>query len=776
MYSQQKSQAVILANSPTNIANNQAQTSKSDMPLRIALFALPNAQSLQHALAKVSLSYLSLVEAQCNIVDITLNRFETDLHSAVHQLINDGSTEANSSAVLISNEQHCLLMLPALQAAKLKWPSHAILSSMQLAPLNTQSNTIQTLQNKAVLQAKLTHRQTDIKHHTYYGQNQDKKFAKLIAIINQLTTRTYQNNHHTAFWFSAPFKGRIATLTCVTSHDKSLPDSATCPLEAEKPVSSMLLSQGSHLADPKPLLDNSRLFFIITGENHTELNHKLVQLQTAINGSNSDIVQLMKHNLVNFTQQQHASKVGMDAAPTPPILTLVLQAKSSSALIQEITGMLTALPNALAQQKHYHTPAGSVFIPAPLGEKGLTFVYPGVGSIYSNMFNDLHVYFPTLFAQLEQEGPLSAMLQAEKVYCAHRHSAENQTVPTKTSAKLNDMSLAELAIAGVGSSYLFTQLLIQEFKLTPHFALGYSMGEAAMWASLGVWKAPHQFINQTLNSPLFTTMMSGPLTTVQQAWQNITPLQPALNCKDNPIQWNSFLVRANADEINALLPQYPRAYLAIIQGDTCIISGCEYQCSALLSTLKKRGIATNRVTAMHTPPAMLVHSELAKFYHQEVQSQSNKQAINTQFIVTSQAQAFSKQQRDDTIAITADNIAHSLADNYCQLLDFPTLVQKAQRKGAKLFLEVGADRQNTTLMDKIFKQNLKQQNPSHAMAINAKGGESITDILKVLAQLISHNVPVSIAPLLMSFKEDNPHSISPLSHDLFDKGEVSVFS
>ena len=116
------------------------------------------------------------------------------------------------------------------------------------------------------------------------------------------------------------------------------------------------------------------------------------------------------------------------------------------------------------------------------------------------------------------------MLQAEKTYADDAQ----------------EMSLSELAIAGVGSSYLLTQLLCEEFKVQPDFALGYSKGEASMWASLNVWKNPHALIEMTQTSPIFTTAISGELTAVRQDWQLSS---------DESIQWNSFVVRSESTQL-----------------------------------------------------------------------------------------------------------------------------------------------------------------------------------------------------------------------------------
>ena len=176
-----------------------------------------------------------------------------------------------------------------------------------------------------------------------------------------------------------------------------------------------------------------------------------------------------------------------------------------------------------------------------------------------------------------------------------------------------------------------------------------------MWASLDVWQTPHGMINAPENSDIFNHAISGELTAVRRAWQ----------LKDNEsIVWNSFVVRADSNEIKALLPEFPRAYLAITQGDTCVIAGCETSCKALLATLGKRGIAANRVTAMHTAPAMLVHGQVQDFYTQALNADAEYSPIR--FISAAQ-----------TAPVTLDStsIGRAIADTFCSPLDFSALIQ-----------------------------------------------------------------------------------------------------
>ncbi|MGL4713493.1 MAG: PfaB family protein, partial [Shewanella sp.] len=349
-------------------------------------------------------------------------------------------------------------------------------------------------------------------------------------------------HHQAGYWFSGQHQARVLCLNLVAKTSNQTDESRHLN-------QSIVLTQGTQLAAPKTLVDENRLFVPISGDSINELKAKLFQLLSSLEVGALN-TSFASHQLAFWFERYNAN------AP----LALVLMAASIDDLKLEAKAMLAALENDAVrhQGQPFKTPAGSCFTAKPLGDAGLTFVYPGVGTVYANMFNNLHEYFPALYHQLEREGDLSAMLQSPLIYADE----------TKTAA---GMSLSQQAISGVGASYLFTKLLTQVFNIKPKMALGYSMGEAAMWASLDVWQTPHGMINATENSDIFNHAISGELTAVRRAWQ----------LADNEsIVWNSFVVRSGSHEIKALLPKFPRAYLAITQGDTCVIAGCETSCKA----------------------------------------------------------------------------------------------------------------------------------------------------------------------------------------------------
>ncbi|MCW8345648.1 PfaB family protein [Vibrio sp. ZSDZ65] len=675
------------------VPSNQA------MPLRIALLAQP-------AFAAELSADLSPLLASVEKITIG-DDFDSALNLAI-DAVNQGllvefiadPAERLPAGHLVSGAPARIWMLSALTAAKNKVHPHAYLAGMAVVEASDNVNTACETHSidRALAHAKRSNGDVSQQISTSVVTSEEK-FSALLSLIQSISGRTLANG----YWFTEPHKARVATLTFM--------DEASIN-NASSVSTSLVLTQATGLQPSKSLLSATRLMFVVSGTTQAELIARLTQLNDElVSARNSDhealtLTTLMHRNLTQFQSQSQ---------PVHSQANIVIQAASLEAALQEINALQQALPKVIADNSHYKTPAGSGFSPAPTSQGGVTFVYPGVGTVYPGMLREFHQYFPSLYARLEREGNLADMLRAEKTY----------------SDDAQEMSLSELAIAGVGSSYLLTQLLCDEFAVKPDFALGYSKGEASMWASLNVWKNPHALIEMTQTSPIFTTAISGKLTAVREDW-NLT--------ETDDIRWNSFVVRSDAASIESLLAEFPRAYLAIVQGDTCVLAGCEESCRALLKKLGKRGIAANRVTAMHTTPALSQHQQVREFYTQPL------------FDVLPQHIRFISAAGNKPVNINSDSIALSIADTFCSTLDFTALIRSAREQGARLFVEVGADRQTSTLIDKINRSD-DVANQHCVVATNAKGGEDVVTLLKCLGQLITHQIPLSVAPLIQGLEQ-----------------------
>ncbi|WP_137226512.1 PfaB family protein [Shewanella sp. MEBiC00475] len=596
-----------------------------------------------------------------------------------------------------------LWIMPGLLAAKNSVNAHAYLNGVALGSNQAEAITL------ALNHAKRLHTQPQIvaldgnaKSNT--ANNAQTALVAMTTLVESIASRCIptQDKVNSQYWFSPLHQSRVAAL-CYPSANG---------------VQAMILTQGRALVASKQLVNPQRLWLPLCATSLVQLHTKLMAFSAQVNSATDDVslLTLIKSTLADYQ--------------TDAPLALVLMAQDRNGLIIEINAMLATMSTHLQSDVsdkpsiEYKTPAGSCFYSAPLGDHGLSFVYPGVGTVYPNMLSQMGLVFPNVYAELENQGDMQSMLQTEFIYAADK----NRTA---------QMSLSQLAIAGVGASYVLTKLLQQEFAIEPKFALGYSMGEAAMWASLDVWQAPHTMIEATQNSSIFTQDISGELRCVRQQWQL---------ADDETIVWNSFVTRASIDELTPHLADYPRAYIAIIQGDTCVIAGCESSCKALLKQAGKRGIAANRITAMHTPAALNITDDVRQFYLQALLANLPE---HLQFISAAQVAP---------VTLDSHAIAQSIADTFCHQLDFTQLIHNARDQGCRLFVEVGADRQTTTLIDKINAQS-NNTSPAMAVAVNAKGGDDVSSLLKCLGQLMAHRVPMSLTPFIRSLDD----AISSLS-------------
>lgn len=696
----------------------QAVKQRHTMPLRIAVLlnapaAFSHAQDQQQT------------ETQFVAVDETNELgFEQALADAAELL---ASTKPN----VVVNLADTLWLMPALMAAKNSIHPHALINGVGIA-----SSSLEAI-NQALAHAKRDHVKPVVQ--TVKAGSARHKLNQLHGLVSSIATRQLplaSGNGSTSandqgYWFCEFHQSRVAAFTssmCANSHQ------------------AVILTQGTGVIAAKPLLNASRLWLPLSAISLDDLQAQLTSLTLTLKDLGSELSDSEGElALLKLIKQQ---LIGYQEKPATNSLSAVVMASSYDALCIEVNAMLNAInkPNnsQLNSPVNYKTPAGSCFTAHPLGEHGLSFVYPGVGTVYPNMFKHLGHVFPALYSELEKQGDLQAMLQSQLIYPTADENAENGKASAAANVSANvtvpNMSLSELAISGVGASYMLTKLLEKEFNIKPKLALGYSMGEASMWASLNVWQQPHSLIDATQTSSLFTQDISGPLLCVRQDWQ----LDASDATKGEEIVWNSFVTRATPEELTPHLKDFPRAYIAIIQGDTCVVAGCETSCKAILKQAGKRGIASNKITAMHTPPAMQIIEQVKQFYHQPLMANL---PCEIKFITATEA---------EPITLNPDAIAQSIADTFCHQLDFTQLIAKAYHQGSRLFVEIGADRQTSTLIDKILTSQLanrlasEEYHPAQAIAVNAKGADESISLLKCLGQLLTHQVPMSLTPFIDS--------------------------
>jgi PfaB family protein len=88
--------------------------------------------------------------------------------------------------------------------------------------------------------------------------------------------------------------------------------------------------------------------------------------------------------------------------------------------------------------------------------------------------------------------------------------------------------------------------------------------------------------------------------------------------------------------------------------------------------------------------------------------------------------------------LVAENIARTL----CTCVDFPRLTRQVYEDGSRVFIEMGAGSNCSRWVDETLKGK-----PHLSISMNRNGQEDSVTIMRSLARLLSHRVPMNLTPL-----------------------------
>ena len=245
--------------------------------------------------------------------------------------------------------------------------------------------------------------------------------------------------------------------------------------------------------------------FPLAGEGPADLTDQLDALAETVERS-PDLVRPAKENLDAYRKKSLAPQA------------LMVVGHNREELAREIRFMRKGVPEAFEKGTELKTPKGTFFTARPLGEEGkVAFVYPGVGSAYVGLGQSLFHLFPELYDQFSRVTPrMGEVLQEQELYPRTRQRlTEDEIWKREVRLRKDILTIGE---CGTGFFVLFTMILRDVFGVTPHCALGYSLGEPGMIASLGVWEEPGQLADRFQQSPTFREHLSGPLRAVRKYW------------------------------------------------------------------------------------------------------------------------------------------------------------------------------------------------------------------------------------------------------------------
>ncbi|UFP94734.1 PfaB family protein [Gloeobacter morelensis] len=393
---------------------------------------------------------------------------------------------------------------------------------------------------------------------------------------------------------------------------------------------------------------------------------------------------------------------------------------------EEVTAQLRRAHKGIAaafeQGKTWKTPVGSYFTAEPLGRQTrVAFVYPGAFNTYPGLGQDLLYRFPRCHRRLDELSEDAALLTREKLLYPRSLNALSARERIAHEERLLGDPVAMID-SGLAFAALYTSILQREFAVQPQAAFGYSLGETSMLSALGVWAGCDALCKPLRTSPLFTRCLAGPKLAAREHWA-IAPEQATSDL------WSSFVLLAPAGAVEQALTEHERVYLTHINtpGEV-VIAGDSAQCQRLIERLG--------CGAVRAPFDGVLHCEAVRSRSEEIAR------LTTVAIQAKPDLAFYSTAGYAPIDLEAQSIAAALTANLCRRVDFPRLVERVYGDGHRCFIEVGPSGGCARWIAAILGDR-----PHLSLQIDQRGVSERVAIVRLLAALVSHRVPVDLTTL-----------------------------
>jgi PfaB family protein len=400
--------------------------------------------------------------------------------------------------------------------------------------------------------------------------------------------------------------------------------------------------------------------------------------------------------------------------------TLSIVGHNPDEVQREIGHALKGIDAAFAQNGEWFTPLGSYFTANPLGSKGtVAFVYPGAFNSYPKMGQDLFQLFPRVhdsFTSITSDlartfadrliSPRSLDKLSHKGWNAARTALENDPVAMMES--------------GTSFSILVSKIMQDYFKVLPAATFGYSLGEGSMLWSLGVWVNGDQASVGMHTSPLFTQRLFGRKDVVREIW--------GLPSEGDDF-WAAYFISAPVEEVRERIRAEQRVYLTHINTpNEVMIAGDPAACKRVVEALGREYLRAPFSVVIHCEAVMPEYAEFFRLHSLPV--------VSTPDLTFYSAADYSPTALEQSV------IAHNIARVSCKPVDFPRLVNRVYDDGARIFIELGPRSTCARWIDESLGER------DHlAVSINQLGVDDRTAIVRLLAKLASHRLPLDLSPL-----------------------------
>lgn len=401
---------------------------------------------------------------------------------------------------------------------------------------------------------------------------------------------------------------------------------------------------------------------------------------------------------------------------------------------REIEFALKAVPAVVdkattAPGSEWQTPLGSYFTPQPAGRLGgVALVYPGAFNSYPGVGKDLFRLFPELHEQTARiTGDLGGVIHERMLYPRSLPAVTKEAMAAIEARLLADP--IAMLISGTTLAILYTQILLDTFKVRPQAAFGYSLGENSMMYAAGIWGQGDQAAARLAQSAAFRTRLAGPRTAIREYWG----LSGGQADPDQPL-WSNYLVMAPPEKVQAALEQEPRVYMTHINTPRQVVIGGDPQgCQRVLGALRASSLQAPFDYALHCEVMRSEYGALADLHDWPVACVPEMPMYSAANYAPLRIEQNTRSQKE---------LAAAMAHMLTSPLDFPRLVNRVYEDGARVFIEAGAGGNCARWVDETLKGRAHL-----ALSMNRRGTDDYTNLVRTLARLHSHRVPIDLSPL-----------------------------
>ncbi len=396
---------------------------------------------------------------------------------------------------------------------------------------------------------------------------------------------------------------------------------------------------------------------------------------------------------------------------------LTLVGSSPTELKKEIEKAVINL--AEPTNKDWQTPAGSYFTPNPLGRnEKIAFVYPGAFGAYIGMGEGLFDLFPQLISAMHVlTDDINQALNTEIIY----PDTSDLTV-IESLQKMLDRSPTTMISTGACFSYLYTCILRDILNVKPDVTFGYSLGEESMMFAAGIWTQVDAMRTSLESSPIFHERVAGKKKAIREYWGL------SENEKNDSI-WSNYVLMASYEKVKEAIKQSDHVYITHINTPRqVVIGGDDETCRRIAGDLKCMYLKTTYDHAIHCAPVQSEFEAFQRLHYWPVEYEPHIPVYSAA--------------NYEPITLESRAISQSFAHMLTHPIDFPRLVNAVYDDGARIFIELGAGSNCSKWIDAILKNE-----PHLSLTINQKNVSDHMSIIKLLAKLVSHRIPVNLFAL-----------------------------